>query len=148
MPNWQMYTKKNTKNLNELSLLQTEKKKTAIWTTQWWSALFVHPRWIHLCRLPECSVKWFVPADEWTRCEEHEPDDGQAKVHPTCCVHAEPGHAAHQVSKQRPCMNWSVSTKREKNMHCKPWCITVHVRRLKYACLAGVLTLLHTDALL
>lgn len=102
-------------------------EKPKVWTTQWWSALFAHPRWMHSCRLPECSIKWSVPADEWTRCEEDEPEDGQAKVHPTCCVHTEPGHAAHHVGKQRSCMNYIMSNREGKNIYSK---ITVGVRIL------------------
>ncbi len=73
----------------------------------------------HLCRLPKCSIKRSVPADEWTRREEHRPEDGQAEVDPTCSVHAEPGHAAHKVSEQRPCVNYAWEKKREK------WAVSV-----------------------
>ena len=54
---------------------------------------------------PEGSVERSVPADEGTRREEQEPEDGQTEVHPTGRVHSEPGQAAHHVGQQRPGMN-------------------------------------------
>lgn len=122
-----MYTKKNTKNLNELSLLHTEKGKKKVWTTVVEHSIRVKSRWICWHYSPERSIKWSVPADEWTRCEEHEPEYGQTKVHPTFWVHKEPGHAAHQISKQCTGVNWGKSTERRgKNMtdHCRCDCGT------------------------
>lgn len=57
---------------------------------------------ISLHGLPERPVKWSVPTDERAGGEEQEPEDGQAEVHPTLCVHTEPGHAADHVDHQRP----------------------------------------------
>lgn len=53
---------------------------------------------------PESSIKWSVPTDERAGCEEQEPEDGQAEVHPASRIHAEPGEAADHVGQQRPSM--------------------------------------------
>lgn len=76
-------------------------------------------KWKCSCRLPECSVKRSVPADERTRCEEQEPEDGQAEVNATTWVHTEPGQAAHQVRQQRPRVNWA--GRRKKSSKCLSW---------------------------
>lgn len=70
---------------------------------------------LHICSnhirvrrgLPEGSINWPVPTDEGARGEEHEPEDGQAKVHATRRIHTEPGHAADHVGEQRPRMSCS-----------------------------------------
>lgn len=66
---------------------------------------FGKPRRKHLSCSPERSIQGSVPADERAWCEKYKPEDGQAKVHATLGVHAEPGHAAHQVGEQRPRVN-------------------------------------------
>lgn len=102
-----MYTKKNTKKLKELSLLRgrgggrgREKPEVSDASSQ-------IVRWLRFRRSsPESSVEWPVPADQGARCEDQEPEDGQAEVHAPSRVHAEPGQAAHQVGQQRPSVNW------------------------------------------
>lgn len=85
-----MYTKKNKKNLKELSLLPAETKKQAGEQQRGGGSTVRCVRGV-----PERSIKRPVPADVGTRREEHEPEDGQTEVHATGDVHEEPGHAAH-----------------------------------------------------
>lgn len=95
---WTKKMKKKTKKLNELSLLQREKKKSVgVLRLELEKQLrdpLQTPPGPHV---PESLIHRAVPADEGAGGEEQEPEHGQPKAGPTAGVHTEPGQAGEEI---------------------------------------------------
>lgn len=95
--------KKKTKKLNELSLLQREKKKQSVGELEdwgWRSGLGVHGRSSTPPHSPESLIHGAVPADKGAGGEEEEPEQRQSKARAAAGVHTEPGQAGEEVQEK------------------------------------------------